>query len=103
MLCYDPTKGTPVCKSDTGTTEGWYYPNNTLLRAATCPQATEPATPIACTMEYAPVCGNVQVECIKAPCYPTHETFGNLCMLQANQRATYAYVGECKDNIKTGE
>lgn len=32
-----------------------------------------------CTMEYAPVCAQVQVQCIMAPCYPVAETFGNSC------------------------
>jgi len=32
-----------------------------------------------CTMEYAPVCAQVQVQCIMAPCYPVAETFGNAC------------------------
>jgi len=49
-----------------------------------------------CTMEYAPVCASVQVECIKAPCPPINETFGNRCMMKANKKATFLYNGECK-------
>lgn len=52
--------------------------------------------PIACTMQYAPVCGAVQVECVRAPCPPIKETFGNACMLSANKRATFLYEGECR-------
>ena len=37
----------------------------------------------ACTMEYAPVCGMVDVQCIMAPCYPVRTDFSNLCMAQA--------------------
>ncbi len=33
----------------------------------------------ACTKEYAPVCGQVVVQCIKAPCPPIPETFSNGC------------------------
>ncbi len=41
------------------------------------------AEPTACTMEYAPVCGSVQVQCFAAPCYPVRETFSNSCMASA--------------------
>lgn len=41
------------------------------------------AEPTACTMEYAPVCGSVQVQCFAAPCYPVRETFSNSCMAAA--------------------
>ncbi len=36
-----------------------------------------------CTMEYKPVCGLVQVQCIKAPCPPLWQTFSNNCMAKA--------------------
>ncbi len=52
--------------------------------------------PTACTMQYDPVCAEVQVECIQAPCPPIKETFGNSCMMNANKRATFLYKGECK-------
>ncbi len=48
-----------------------------------------------CTMQYAPVCGEVQVQCIKAPCNPVKETFWNNCQLESNSLATYLYDGEC--------
>ncbi len=35
--------------------------------------------PRICTMEYAPVCTEVQVQCVKAPCYPIKQTFSNTC------------------------
>ena len=51
---------------------------------------------IACTMEYAPVCGAKQVLCIKAPCNPVSTTYGNRCVMNAD-KATFLYRGECKD------
>jgi hypothetical protein len=38
---------------------------------------------VVCTMEYAPVCGAAQVQCITEPCYPMQVTFGNKCELDA--------------------
>lgn len=52
--------------------------------------------PVACTMEYAPVCASVAVQCIQAPCPPIEETFGNRCMMDANKLATFLYEGECE-------
>jgi heat shock protein HslJ len=51
--------------------------------------------PVACTMEYAPVCGKVQVQCIKAPCDPVPETFANRCMAVAGH-ATDIREGACE-------
>jgi len=51
--------------------------------------------PVACTMDYNPVCADVQVECIKAPCPPIKQTFGNRCTMNANPKATFLYTGEC--------
>lgn len=59
---------------------------------------------IACTMEYAPVCGKVQIQCFTTPCEPIYQTFGNSCSLWANKLAEYAYEGECSDtNTKKEE
>lgn len=49
----------------------------------------------ACTMEYAPVCGAREVQCVRAPCYPVYETFGNKCSLEA-AHAQYVHAGECR-------
>lgn len=51
---------------------------------------------IICTMEYAPVCASVQVQCIQAPCPPLKETFGNRCQMEANGLAKFLYEGECE-------
>jgi hypothetical protein len=56
--------------------------------------ATPP--PPLCTTEYNPVCGSVQVDCIRAPCPPIPETFSNICELKASPRATFLYGGVCK-------
>lgn len=49
-----------------------------------------------CTMEYAPVCARVAIQCVKAPCEPIEQTFSNRCMMNANKLATYLHDGECK-------
>lgn len=51
-------------------------------------------TDIACTMQYDPVCGARQVQCVTTPCYPVYETFGNACVLAAEE-ATFIHAGEC--------
>jgi len=48
-----------------------------------------------CTMQYEPVCASVEVQCIKAPCPPVQQTFGNKCMMNANKKAFFLHDGEC--------
>jgi len=48
-----------------------------------------------CTEIYSPVCGYVQVECIRAPCNPVPETFSNECFACGNERVQYFTKGEC--------
>lgn len=55
-------------------------------RKAFDPPPTLPK-PIACTMEYAPVCGRAPDGTVK--------TYGNACMLRA-EKATQLYAGECR-------
>lgn len=50
----------------------------------------------SCTMEYAPVCAKVPVQCIRAPCYPVYQTFSNMCVMTQTSSAIFAYKGECK-------
>lgn len=52
-------------------------------------------TDMACTMQYQPVCGAQQVQCVKAPCYPIYKTYGNACVLNA-EGATFLHEGECQ-------
>jgi len=49
-----------------------------------------------CTMDYTPVCAQVQVQCIMAPCYPVAETFGNSCMAWDNP---VIHVWECNSYL----
>jgi hypothetical protein len=48
-----------------------------------------------CTKEYKPVCGESEVQCIKAPCPPLKQTYGNRCEAE-NARAKNITEGECK-------
>lgn len=57
---------------------------------------TTSAEAMMCTMQYQPVCGARTVQCIKAPCHPVYETFGNKCVLD-NADAVYIHEGECTD------
>lgn len=57
-----------------------------------CPSDTQNK---ACTKEYAPVCGKVEVQCIKAPCNPVYETFSNRCEMENNSLATFVSEGSC--------
>ena len=49
-----------------------------------------------CTMEYAPVCASVAVQCVKAPCPPVEQTFSNTCVMGSNKLATFLHDGECE-------
>ena len=48
-----------------------------------------------CTMEYAPVCGKVAVQCITTPCDPVEQTFGNACGACATENVISYTEGEC--------
>ncbi|HYF28774.1 MAG TPA: hypothetical protein VEA36_00200 [Candidatus Paceibacterota bacterium] len=48
----------------------------------------------ACTMIYQPVCGAKEVQCVRAPCYPQYQTYGNACVMR-NDHATLVHEGEC--------
>jgi PKD repeat protein len=50
--------------------------------------------PVACTMEYNPVCGAKPVTCITTPCNPVQQTYSNRCMMTADG-ATYVHQGAC--------
>jgi hypothetical protein len=56
----------------------------------------------ACIEIYQPVCGQMQVECITAPCDPAKQTFENSCKACANDRVLSYVEGECMDdnNVK---
>lgn len=59
-------------------------------------------TPIQCTERHEqcpnvhnPVCASVNVQCIKAPCNPVEETFGNACLACQNTLVQFYRLGEC--------
>ena len=49
-----------------------------------------------CAQVYAPVCAEVQIQCIKAPCNPIKETFSSSCEACKNQLVNSYTAGECK-------
>lgn len=49
-----------------------------------------------CTREYMPVCAEIQVQCIKAPCSPIKETFSNKCEMENNSLATFLHTWTCE-------
>lgn len=52
--------------------------------------------PTACTKEYMPVCGEIQIQCFTTPCNPIHETYGNACEMKS-AGAHLLYKGACAD------
>lgn len=48
-----------------------------------------------CTMDYTPVCGLVEVQCIKAPCDLVPQTFGNACGACSQGNVISYTEGEC--------
>ncbi len=50
---------------------------------------------VACTKEYRPVCGAQPIVCITTPCNPIPTTYGNRCVMNADN-ATFLYDGQCK-------
>ncbi len=55
--------------------------------------------PEACTMQYEPVCGSVEVQCFTEPCDPVTQTFGNGCTACSNQNVISYTKGECGNTI----
>ncbi len=53
----------------------------------------------ACTKEYRPVCGLVEIQCIKAPCNPIRETFSNSCVACSNTLVKSYKEGICNDPL----
>lgn len=48
-----------------------------------------------CAEIYAPVCATVEIQCIRAPCNPIKETFGNSCEACRNSLVKSYTAGEC--------
>jgi len=51
-------------------------------------------SPKACTKEYSPVCGRVEVQCVQAPCLPVDNTYANICLAE-EENAEVLYTGPC--------
>ncbi len=68
------------------------------LQAIDC---TDPR-PEACTKEYMPVCGQVQVQCITEPCDIQKQTFSNKCEACANELTISYTEGACENNAAGG-
>lgn len=63
-----------------------------------CDGGTNP--PVACTLEYNPVCGSKPIVCITTPCNPISQTYGNRCALKADG-ASFLHEGQCRPNDPT--
>lgn len=60
-----------------------------------CEDDNDSKLPEVCTMEYKPVCGELEVNCIKAPCLPIQKTYSNRCLAE-KENALNIKEGECK-------
>ena len=49
-----------------------------------------------CTAQYDPVCAEIDVQCVKAPCPPIKKTFSNSCEAGKNKLAKILYKGKCE-------
>ncbi len=76
---------------------------NDCEKNGTCDDSVDYTLPKqkACTREYMPVCAEVQVQCIKEPCYPVKETFSNKCEMENNSLATFLHEWSCDANENT--
>lgn len=55
-----------------------------------------------CTREFVPVCGEIEVQCVKAPCPPIKTTFSNKCEAE-NAGAKNLVDGACVDEAPNPE
>jgi hypothetical protein len=72
----------------------FYFFNNSKIEKELNETKLELEKPVACTREYIPVCAEVQIQCIRAPCDPIIQTFSNGCEAKANG-ALILYEGIC--------
>ena len=70
--------------------------SNTKLQAIDC--LLEQRNVDGCIEIYQPVCGQIQVECVTAPCDPVKETFENSCKACVNPRVMSYTQAECLIN-----
>ncbi len=67
---------------------------NLPTKEVVCSPASKQAQ--ACTMEYAPVCGLVEVQCVTTPCPPIRETYSNGCSACAAGNVISYTPGDCE-------
>lgn len=73
-----------------------YLPLLVLAGLLALAPASAEAREVMCTMQYQPVCGAQQVQCVTTPCYPVYHTYGNSCTLGA-ENGTFIHEGECTE------
>lgn len=56
-----------------------------------------------CAMVYQPVCAEVEIRCIQAPCEPIKQTFGNSCEACKNSLVKSYVEGPCSESYRTLE
>lgn len=69
------------------------FTNNTDNKEISCTEEQRGAE--VCAEIYAPVCATVEIQCVKAPCYPIQETFSNACEACKNYLVKSYINGEC--------
>ncbi len=70
-------------------------PTPAVSKPISCPPKTNSEEQTACIALYKPVCAEVQVQCVRAPCPPRPHTFGNSCEACANPLVKEYTEGEC--------
>lgn len=87
-----------ACTMDAKQCSDWSFVGRTGPNCEfVCPSETKTDnTTKACTREYAPVCAEIEVQCIKAPCPAVQETFSNKCEMENNSLAKFLHTGSCK-------
>lgn len=88
-----------IAKGGDERTTGWGLlgPTTRARIQAWCGNRESSATTtprVMCTQEYAPVCGTKPIVCITTPCNPVPTTYGNRCMMRADN-ATLLSEGRC--------
>jgi hypothetical protein len=77
-----------------GITRNFKIQDTNLVEIIFCRQEQRDAD--GCNDIYSPICAKVNIQCIKAPCDPIYQTFGNNCQACMNPLVEYYTAGECK-------